>query len=165
MPALLCSMVHLTGDPNWIRSELRPRVAMLNDFQGGMDSADRAEARRRALPAIAAFRDGGCVLPPPPSAELVHEMMSFLACAPVPAEVISSLYPVSFSNSGWRWAIRPESFTDVVVDIRMGFLTSLGWQAIAPSSKTPIIKNKKSFFIASPFQKGGRLVSTLTLEP
>jgi 4-hydroxyacetophenone monooxygenase len=88
VPALLCSMVHLTGDPGWIRGELRPRVAMLNDFQGGMDPADQAEARRRALPAIAAFRDGGCVLPPPPSPELVHEMMSFLACAPVPDAVV-----------------------------------------------------------------------------
>ena len=50
VPALLCSMVHLTGDPAWIRGELRPRVAMLNDFQGGMDPADQAEARRLALP-------------------------------------------------------------------------------------------------------------------
>ena len=49
-----------------------------------MSEEDKAEARRRALVAIATFRDGGCVLPPPPDAELVREMMAFLACEPVP---------------------------------------------------------------------------------
>ena len=47
-----------------------------------------AEARRRALPAIIAFRDGGCVLPPAPSDELVREMMAFLACGPVDDDVV-----------------------------------------------------------------------------
>jgi 4-hydroxyacetophenone monooxygenase len=89
IPALLCSLVHLTGDPSWIRGELRPQVSVLNDYQCGMSEDAKAEVRRRALPAIAAFRDGGCVLPPPPSPELVHEMMSFLACAPVPDDVVA----------------------------------------------------------------------------
>ena len=88
VPALLCSLVHLTGDPSWIRSGLRPVLSMLNDYQCGMTPEAKAEARRNALPAIAAFRDGGCVLPPPPSNELVHEMMSFLAAAPVPTDVV-----------------------------------------------------------------------------
>ena len=26
VPALLCSMVHITGDPSWIRGDLRPHV-------------------------------------------------------------------------------------------------------------------------------------------
>ncbi len=66
VPALLCSLVHMTGDPSWIRGELRPQVAVLNDYQGGMSEEMQAEVRRRALPAIAAYRDGGCV-PQPPS--------------------------------------------------------------------------------------------------
>ena len=88
VPALLCSMVHLTGDPSWIRSEIRPQMAVLNDFQSRMTPEMQAEARRRALAAIIEFRDGGCVLPPPPGAELVHEMMSFLAAAPVDPAVV-----------------------------------------------------------------------------
>lgn len=84
IPTLLVSMVHLTGDPSWIRSELKPQGLFLNEVQGFMSEEDKAEARRRALPAILAFRDGGCVLPPPPDAELVREMMAFLACEPVP---------------------------------------------------------------------------------
>ena len=27
VPALLCSLVHLTGDPSWIRGDLRPAAA------------------------------------------------------------------------------------------------------------------------------------------
>ena len=88
VPALLCSMVHITGDPSWIRSELRPHIAMLNDYQGSMTDEEMAEARRRALPAILEFRDGGCVLPPPPSEELIREMMSFIACGPVDDDVV-----------------------------------------------------------------------------
>ena len=88
VPALLCSLVHLTGDPSWIRGDLRPSYAVLNDYQGGMSEEDQAEARRRALPAIAAYRDGGCELPPPPSPELAREMMSFLACEQVDERVV-----------------------------------------------------------------------------
>ncbi len=36
VPALLCSLVHMTGDPSWIRGELRPQLAMINDYTGGM---------------------------------------------------------------------------------------------------------------------------------
>jgi 4-hydroxyacetophenone monooxygenase len=87
VPALLCSLVHMTGDPAWIRSELRPQGAMLNEYQGYMSAEMLAEARRRALPAIAAFRDGGCVLPPPPPPEVLHEMMEFLGCAEITSDV------------------------------------------------------------------------------
>ena len=45
---------------------------------------DRRRAGRgppaRAAGDRSRYRDGGCVRPPPPSDELVHEMMSFLAC-------------------------------------------------------------------------------------
>jgi 4-hydroxyacetophenone monooxygenase len=88
IPALLCSLVHLTGDPSWVRGPVRPLMAVPTDFQSGIDAAACAEVRRRALPAIAAFRDGGGVLPPPPSPELVVEMMSFLGCEPVKPEFV-----------------------------------------------------------------------------
>src|SRR5688500_6394509 len=84
IPALMCSMVHMTGDPSWIRGEIRPLGSMLNEYQGYLPEESKADVRHRALPAIAAYRDGGCVLPPAPSAELVEEMMRFLACGEVP---------------------------------------------------------------------------------
>lgn len=84
IPALMCSMVHITGDPSWIRGDIRPLGSMLNEYQGYLPEEAKAEIRRQALPAIVAYRDGGCVLPPAPSPALVREMMAFLACGEVP---------------------------------------------------------------------------------
>lgn len=65
--ALLCSLVHMTGEPSWVRGPIRPRAASSNEIQGGLLADELAELRRLALPAIASYRDGGCVphsLPP-----------------------------------------------------------------------------------------------------
>ena len=43
IPALLCSLVHMTGDPAWVRGPHQPRYATSVDFQGGMSEADCAE--------------------------------------------------------------------------------------------------------------------------
>jgi len=82
IPALMCSLVHMTGDPSFIRGDIRPRIAMSLDVQSGMPDDDRAEVRRRALPVIAAYRDSGCE-PVELSKELLQEMMGFLGCRPV----------------------------------------------------------------------------------
>ncbi len=79
VPALLCSLVHMTGDPSWIRGDIKPRVAISLEFQSGIPEAEQAEIRRRALPVVAAYRDGGCV-PHRLSHELLLEMMEFLGC-------------------------------------------------------------------------------------
>ncbi|HUJ66303.1 MAG TPA: hypothetical protein VLX59_12245, partial [Acidimicrobiales bacterium] len=50
VPALMCSLVHMTGDPAWIRGDIRPRVAISLDIQSGIPVDERAEIRRRALP-------------------------------------------------------------------------------------------------------------------
>lgn len=87
VPALLCSLVHMTGDPSWIRGDARPQIAMLNDYQGGMPAEMQAEVRQRALPAVAAYRDAGCA-PTPITPELAAEMMAFLGCGPLADDVV-----------------------------------------------------------------------------
>jgi len=88
IPTLMLSLVHMTGDPAWVRGALRPKYASPVDFQGGMSEADCAEARARALPAIAAFRDAGCVAHPL-SHDVLAEVMDFVAA--LPAEPLASL--------------------------------------------------------------------------
>jgi 4-hydroxyacetophenone monooxygenase len=110
VPALMCSMVHLTGDPSWIRGDIKPAGIYLNEYQGFMDEAMKAEGRARALAAVVAHRDSGAALPPAPSVEVLHEMMSYLACAPVPDEVVpmfvedlrldGDVPPAPFSTTG-----------------------------------------------------------------
>ena len=89
VPTLLCAMVHITGDPAWIRDEeIKPQGLFLNIYDGFMSPEAQAEARARALPHILAFRDSGGELPPPPSAELVQEMMAFVGCAEIPDDTV-----------------------------------------------------------------------------
>ena len=83
VPALLCSLVHMTGDPSWIRGAWRPRMAGPTRLDGGMPLEEQAAVRKEALPVIAGYRDGGCQ-PHALSRELLAEMMDFLACRSLP---------------------------------------------------------------------------------
>ena len=74
IPALMCSLVHMTGDPSWIRERRLPLLASSSDYQCGLTESEQADIRKRALPAIAAYRDAGCE-PHPLEPELLHEMM------------------------------------------------------------------------------------------
>ncbi len=88
IPTLMASLVHLTGDTGILRGAIRPAQALLGDTSGGLSETDEAEVRKRALEALIAFRDGGCRLPPPPSEETIHEMMSFVVGEAVPARYV-----------------------------------------------------------------------------
>jgi 4-hydroxyacetophenone monooxygenase len=88
IPTLMLSLVHMTGDASLIRGDLKPQGLFLNEVQGYMSEEDKAEVRRIALDVIRNYRDGGCVLPPPPSPELLREMMSWLVCEDVPEEYV-----------------------------------------------------------------------------
>jgi 4-hydroxyacetophenone monooxygenase len=83
VPALLCSLVHMTGDPSWIRGERRPRMAGPTLLDGAMPPEEQAAIRAEALPVIAAYRDAGCQ-PFPLSRDVLAEMMDFLACRSLP---------------------------------------------------------------------------------
>ena len=88
VPTLLCAMVHITGDPSWIRDEaIKPQGLFLNIYDGFMSPEGQTEARARALPHILAFRDSGGELPPPPQ-QSWQEMMAFIGCADIPDDTV-----------------------------------------------------------------------------
>jgi 4-hydroxyacetophenone monooxygenase len=82
VPALLCSLVHMTGDPAWIRDRALRTLPMSTDYQGGLSAEEQADIRARARPAVAAYRDSGCQ-PRELSDDVLSELMAFLACRPV----------------------------------------------------------------------------------
>ncbi len=91
IPTLMVSMVHMSGDPELIRGRIRPQGMFLNEVPGlhvrggqGRGPRDRPRHHPR-LPRR------GCTLPPPPSRELVHEMMSWLVCEEVPENYVPLL--------------------------------------------------------------------------
>ena len=53
-----------------------------------MSEEDKAAVRKIALEVITDYRDRGCPDPEPISAELLHEMMQWLVCEPVPDEYV-----------------------------------------------------------------------------
>lgn len=82
IPTLLLSLVHITGDPRFIR-DYKQAGLFLNEVQGFMSEEDKARARAEALPIIAAYRDRGCPIPDPLSPGLVREMLDWAACEAV----------------------------------------------------------------------------------
>src|SRR5688572_22593234 len=91
VPALLCSLVHMTGDPLWIRDRHLRVLPSSSDYQCGLSAEEQADIRRRALPVIAAYRDAGCEPVPLPD-ELLLEMMSFLALKPLEGRLASMMF-------------------------------------------------------------------------
>jgi 4-hydroxyacetophenone monooxygenase len=77
LPTLMLVLVHLTGDAQLLRGEIRPKRASPQQPDGGLSDAQVLEVQERALRVLRAFRDGNGVLPAPPSVELIAEMMSF----------------------------------------------------------------------------------------
>lgn len=70
LPSLMPALAYLTGDLSLVGSDLRPPASgpsVVLAVQGGMTPAQQETARQRALDALIAFRDGGCVPAPPPT--------------------------------------------------------------------------------------------------
>ena len=82
IPTLLLSMVHITGDPMFIRDFAQAGL-FLNEVQGFMSEEDKARARAAALTAIVDYRDRGCPTPAPLPPELITEMLAWAAAEPV----------------------------------------------------------------------------------
>jgi 4-hydroxyacetophenone monooxygenase len=91
IPALLCTLVHMTGDVSWVRRGRLPLVAAATDYQCGISDDEQADIRRQALPIIAAYRDSGCE-PVPLDRDTLLEMMSFLARTPLEGRIVPMLF-------------------------------------------------------------------------
>lgn len=91
IPTLLLSLVHITGDPRFIR-DFKQAGVFLNEVQGFMSEEDKARARAEALPVITDYRDRGCPEPARLPHELIREMMNWAACEAVPDDYLPLLF-------------------------------------------------------------------------
>ena len=71
IPALMVSLVHVTGDMNIIRGDIRPHPRVLGDPYVGITEAQRATVRAQALKILKTYRDGSCKLPQAPTVDQV----------------------------------------------------------------------------------------------
>ncbi|ORX00589.1 flavin-containing monooxygenase [Mycolicibacillus trivialis] len=90
IPTLLLSLVHITGDPRYIR-DYRQAGLFLNEIQGFMSEEDKGRARADALAVLTDYRDRGCPEPAPLDPALITEMLEWAACEPVPEQYLPML--------------------------------------------------------------------------
>ena len=84
LPALLMSLIHLTGDEGLLTPERRPTYVFMGDNNlGGYSEAVQNDIRARAKTALKAYLDGA-PLPPPPSPATVRRMIDWIAGADIP---------------------------------------------------------------------------------
>lgn len=91
IPALMCALVHLTGDVSIVEGDIKPDNAFMGDPQGGIPLEMQAEIRARALDALKAWRDGDGKLPPVPDEATIRKMMNFIIGQDLPEEYIEFL--------------------------------------------------------------------------
>lgn len=93
IPTVLAMLAYLTGEDRWLSDRYRPsRTIALNDNDsGGLTPEGQQEVRDEALRVLGQLRDGGRVLPDPPSPERIIEILSYSLGERVPAEYAEAM--------------------------------------------------------------------------
>jgi len=89
IPSLMLALVHMTGDLELIRGEIRPQMNFLS-ADDGLTEQQRNSVRERARRVLSAHRDNPVPFYMPTNAEL-REMLSFLVGNEVPDEYVGFL--------------------------------------------------------------------------
>jgi len=91
VPALMMSMIQMSGETGLLEGAIRPRPPEMLDVQLGLTPEEQAVMRKEALQVIRAYRDAGCPPAPPPSSETIDRMLAFLAGEPRFPEALRGL--------------------------------------------------------------------------
>ncbi|HKI75412.1 MAG TPA: NAD(P)-binding protein, partial [Pseudomonadales bacterium] len=91
IPALMCALVHLTGDASIVKGDVRPDNSFMGDPQGGISPEMQAQVRARALDALKHWRDGDGKLPLAPNEDTIRSMMNFIIGEDLPDEYVPFL--------------------------------------------------------------------------
>jgi 4-hydroxyacetophenone monooxygenase len=88
VPALLMSMVHMTGDMGLLDELPRPFMLLAMDLQGAMSEADKKVVRERAFDVVRNYRDRGCPPPFVPDAQQMRTMFDVMSAGTVTDEYV-----------------------------------------------------------------------------
>ncbi|HYB82738.1 MAG TPA: 4-hydroxyacetophenone monooxygenase, partial [Mycobacterium sp.] len=88
VPALLMSMVHMTGDLGLLKKLPGPVQLIPMDIQGAMSDTDKETVRQRAFDVVRDYRDRGCPPPFVPDEHQTREMLDVIAVGEVTDEYI-----------------------------------------------------------------------------
>jgi 4-hydroxyacetophenone monooxygenase len=88
VPALLMSMVHMTGDIGLLQELPGPYMLIAMDIQGGMTEAAKQKVRDRAFDVVRDYRDRGCPAPFVPDSEQMRAMLDVMTAGQVTEEYV-----------------------------------------------------------------------------
>jgi 4-hydroxyacetophenone monooxygenase len=92
LPALLMSLVHLTGDASLLSDDLKPAYDFFADGRlGGFSQAQQDHIRSLAKSALTAYLAGDGSLPPAPAPATIRRMMDFVSGAQIPERYVPLL--------------------------------------------------------------------------
>ena len=84
LPALLTALVHMTGDPEWLRAAWKPTYNPMQRGDTGIPEVEQFEIRKQAAVAIRRYLEGAPLALPNPDLALLRRQMDFVAGAPIP---------------------------------------------------------------------------------
>lgn len=87
VPALLMSMVHMTGDIGLLDELPGPAMLIAMDLQGAMSEPDKQRVRQRAIEVIRGYRDAGCPPPHIPDEPELRRMLDVMTAGSVTPEL------------------------------------------------------------------------------
>ncbi len=88
VPALLMSMVHMTGDLGILDDLPRPFMLIAMDLQGAMSEPDKQAVRERAFQVARDYRDRGCPPPFVPDGHQLRVMLDVLSAGQITEEFV-----------------------------------------------------------------------------
>ena len=92
LPALLMSLVHITGDTSLLSDDMRPVYDFFAEGRyGGYSQAQQDGLRARAKEVLSAYNAGDQTLPPSPDEATIRRMMDFIAGVDVPERYVPLL--------------------------------------------------------------------------
>ena len=92
LPALLMSLVHITGDASLLSEDMRPVYDFFADGRFGGYSPEQQDAlRAKARAVITDFLASDGALPPPPAEPTIRRMMDFVAGVEAPERYVPLL--------------------------------------------------------------------------
>ncbi|OJZ75257.1 4-hydroxyacetophenone monooxygenase [Mycobacterium paraffinicum] len=119
VPALLMSMVHMTGDMSLLDELPGPFQLIAMDLQGAMSEPDKATVRERAFDVVRDYRDRGCPPPFVPDPEQMRTMLRVMSAGQVREEHVDYVAAdLRFSDAdqcGPTLASTPEQRSDFPV--------------------------------------------------
>ena len=95
IPALLMSLVHMTGDLSLFDQLPTPAMLIPMDVQGAMSEPDKETVRKRALEIIADYRDRGC---PPAWTPDDNQLQQMLAVLAIGSLLVGNLAAIAQTN-------------------------------------------------------------------